>query len=487
MKDYKKGLALVVGINDYVDAKKLSNAVFDAESLSSVLDNLSFDVIKKCDIGYRDFANVLDDYYTLLEGYDVGVFYFAGHGVEINGENYLLAADTPIEKKTAVTMLSAKLQDIIGRMHKSGCQTNIIILDCCRNNPFPAERAHGTTNLAPVYAPQGMIIAYSTSPGETSKDGGLGKNSIYTGALLKHIDELCLPVEEFFKKVRTTVYNLTAGEQTSWEHTSLIGKFSFNSGQLIHSLNIPYSPDVVKDKDFEIVDSTIGEIIKGFKSYNYYEQQDALELFKKQNKQIGFNKNEFFIVGRNILQAAVGGCWECQKFMLDSSQLGEYTVGEENHLLNGILFEMYFNSDGCFRNNHVKNYSFDEFMSNCNSEKLACSFDFINRVLLPFDMLYTPSSNPQNISFEVCASLGEIGNPFNDEKEECYLVESLKCGNKELLSSDLLDDWNLLKFSSLNELEQSIAEHYYIPRKHCKVISNIDNIDKHIVINKKYQ
>ena len=190
MKDYKKGLALVVGINDYIDASKLSNAVFDAESLAISLEKLSFDIIKKIDIGYRDFASTLDDFFVLLKEYDVGVFYFAGHGVEIDGDNYLLAADTPIEKKTSVTMLSARLQDIIGSMHEAGAQTNIIILDCCRNNPFPADRAHGTTNLAPVYAPQGTIIAYSTSPGETSKDGGMGNNSIYTGALLEHINEL---------------------------------------------------------------------------------------------------------------------------------------------------------------------------------------------------------------------------------------------------------------------------------------------------------
>lgn len=486
MKDYKKGLALIVGINEYVDANKLNNADFDADSVATALERLSFDIIKKTDIGYRDFASVLDDYYNLLKGYDIGVFYFAGHGVEIDGDNYLLAVDTPIEKKTSVTMLSAKLQDIIGSMHESGCQTNILILDCCRNNPFPTDRAHGTTNLAPVYAPQGTIIAYSTSPGETSKDGGMGKNSIYTGALLEHINEICLPVEEFFKKVRTTVYNLTAGAQTSWEHTSLIGKFSFNSGQLIHSLNIPYANSVVKDKDFEVEKSPIGAIIKDFKTYCYYDQQDALSAFKKLKVE-SLDKNELFILGRNILQAAVGGCWECQKFILDTEQLGKYNTNGENHLLNGILFEMYFNSEGCLRQNGVKSYEFDTFMGISTNEAFASSFDFINNVLLPFDLLYTPSSSHQVISIEAYATLGYVGKRFSDEKEECYIIESLKCGNRELLSSEVLSDWDLSRFDSTDELEEAIAKNYSIPRKQCSVICNIDSIDKHLVLNRRLE
>lgn len=485
MEDNKKGLALIVGINDYRDAQQLNNAVYDAESFASALEKLSFDVIKCINVGYRDFAGILDDYYNSLKGYDVGVFYFAGHGVEIDGSNYLLAADTPTEKKTAVTMLSAKLQDIIGGMHNSGCQTSILILDCCRNNPFPADRAHGTTNLAPVYAPQGMIIAYSTSPGETSKDCGMGKNSIYTGALLKHINELCLPVEEFFKKVRTTVYNLTTGAQTSWEHTSLIGQFSFNSGQLIHSLNLPYSPAVVKDKDFEAAGSHIGRIVNGFKSYNYYEQQDALAAFKDICVS-DLDKNELFLIGRNILQAAAGNCWECQKFLGDVEQLDRYRVDGENHLLNGVLFEMYFNSDGSFRHRGLKCHDLQVLMELSENKSFESSFEFIHRVLLPFDLLYTPSPNHQIVSLELYASEGTIGRPFSKEKENCYIVESIKCGNKELLSDEVLSEWYQLEFSSLHDVEKTVAKHFYIPEKQCHVICNIVKIDEPLIINRKF-
>ena len=433
MSTHKKGLALVIGINNYTDATSLVNATYDAESISDALRNLKFEVITKLDIDYSDFASILDDYYNALNQYDAALFYFAGHGVEIDGKNYLLAANTPIEKKTSVEMLSASLQDIIARMHDSGCRTNILILDCCRNNPFTSERAHGTTNLAPVFAPQGTIIAYSTSPGEIAKDGGMGSNSIYTGAILEHINELCLPVEEFFKKVRTTVYNLTDGTQTSWEHTSLIGEFSFNSGQLIHSLEIPYSIDVVKDVQYNPSSYKHGEIIKGFKSYNYYTQQNSLAIFKKLSAR-DLDDNFLFVVGRNILQSAIGGCWDCQHFIDDISTLKKYTIDGENHLLNGILFEMYFDCNGSYRLNNLKCYNLDLLISGCLDEQLKCSYDFIHKILLPFNLLFIPSANPQVVSLEASVALETVSRPFSNESDEYYIIKSLKYCTRELIS-----------------------------------------------------
>ena len=480
-----KGLALVIGINNYTDARTLANADYDAESISTALQNLKFDVITKLDINYSDFASILDDYYNSLNQYDVALFYFAGHGVEIDGNNYLLAANTPIEKKTSVTMLSAKLQDIITQMHASGCRTNILILDCCRNNPFHSDRAHGTTNLAPVYAPQGTIIAYSTSPGEIAKDGGMGKNSIYTGAILEHINELCLPVEEFFKKVRTTVYNLTGGTQTSWEHTSLIGEFSFNSGQLIHSLEIPYSIDVVKDMDFNPSNHKYGDIIKGFKSYNYYAQQNSLALFKKLDVK-ELDKNFLFIVGRNILQSAFGGCWDCQHFIDDVSLLRKYTVDGENHLLNGILFEVYFDSHSNYRFNNFKCHNNDLLISGCFDDDLKCSFDFINKLLLPFNLLFKPSSNPQVVSIETFVVLESVTKPFSDGSEEYYIIESLKYQNRELITSINMTNDKIVTYDTIDQFKESVAEYFSIPLKYFSLIFNIQNIDKPLLLRQAF-
>lgn len=230
---YFKGKALIIGINSYEYANKLSKAANDARTMADALKKLSFYTDLLVDANIDDCDKTLESFISSLGEFDVGVFYFAGHGIEVEGKNYLLAQNTPIESKSAVIRYSISLQDVVHKMHNTGCPTNIVIIDACRNDPYPDDRGYGTTNLAPMFAPKGTIIAYSTSPGEKAKDSGIGDNSIYTGALLQHINVPGLPIEEFFKRVRTTVYSLSNQKQTSWEHTSLIGNFSFNSGQLI--------------------------------------------------------------------------------------------------------------------------------------------------------------------------------------------------------------------------------------------------------------
>ena len=193
----------------------------------------------------RDVRSFSDD----LKSYDVGLFYFSGHGLQIDGQNYLTSLDTNFSDSISVKHTSIPLKEVMDYMQNDKTLIKILILDACRNNPLP-ER--GTNlGLAPIYAPKGTIIAFSTSPGETAMDYGAGKNSIYTGSLLNHIDDRNIPIEDFFKRVRTSVYTLSNGKQTSWEHTSLIGNFCFNSGQLIHSPKIPYREDCVIDKTFE--------------------------------------------------------------------------------------------------------------------------------------------------------------------------------------------------------------------------------------------
>ena len=362
---YSKGAALIIGINEYDNAVKLTKAVNDAKSIADALQklNFSFNLLIDSDIDTCDAT--IEKFISELDKYDVGIFYFAGHGVEIDGKNYLLAKNTPIENKAGVIRYSINLQEIVTKFHESRCNINIFIIDACRDNPYPDTRASGTTNLAPMFAPKGTIIAYSTSPGERAKDGGLGNNSVYTGALLKHINEPGLPIEEFFKRVRSSVYTLSKQQQTSWEHTS-------------------YS------------DPLIGEIVKKFKSYNYYTQNSALDDFERLHVN-QLSDNQMFIIGRNILQAAVGGCWQCQSFIRNRNALERYTKNNSNHLLNGILFEMYFDSEGHFRYRNKKGYDLiDSIVEYHNCDNLKGSFAFINKILLPFSnrLLFYPSETP---------------------------------------------------------------------------------------------
>ena len=174
-KKYIKGIALIVGIDNYENANKLNNAIFDANSIAASLEKLTFNTLKYNDINIDMFDTAVGNFVANLSGFDVGVFYFAGHGVEIEGKNYLLAKNTPCDRVEAVKRYSMELQSIVDEMNKASCKTKFLIIDACRNNPFSVGRGYGTTNLAPIFAPQGTIIAYSTSPGEKALDGGIGK------------------------------------------------------------------------------------------------------------------------------------------------------------------------------------------------------------------------------------------------------------------------------------------------------------------------
>src|SRR5271170_5968199 len=175
--------------------------------------------------------------------------------------------------------------------------TGLVILDACRNNPFEGRtRSVGSNELAPVYAPKGTLIAFSTSPGQTSLDGS-GRNGYYTKALLQHIDTPNLPIETMFKRVRSTLEDLTQGKQTSWEHTSLTGDFHFQLSVVRGAHG--YGPMATADSLFLRNGGSSGRLIEALKSYNWYTQNPALDAFTPDQAR-GYTSDELFVVGRNI-------------------------------------------------------------------------------------------------------------------------------------------------------------------------------------------
>lgn len=208
---------------------------------------------------------------------DVGLFYFAGHGMQIKGENYLNTIDTNFHDEISAKHTSFPLNQIIDTMDSCTNATNIIILDACRNNPFVRawNRGPDQNGLASVYTPRGTLIAFATSPGEVAKDGA-GKNGSYTESILKHINTQDIPIEDLFKRVRNTLFSLTSGEQTSWEHTSLSGDFYFNIS-LGLSVEI-YSKETVADAFYLLKQGDVlDDVIKDLKSSNWYTQNPAIE------------------------------------------------------------------------------------------------------------------------------------------------------------------------------------------------------------------
>jgi hypothetical protein len=233
-------------------------------------------------------------------------------------------------------------------MDKARSETNIIILDACRDNPWGASwsRSGGLGGLAPVVAPRGTLIAYSTSPGEKSYDG-LGPHGRYTEALLQHIDAVC-PVETMFKRVRNTLAAVAIKKQVPWEHTSLIAEFFFN-----RSRNVPvtaYSDQATQDGSF-LADPTkpAHSIIAGLRSHNWYQQNDATGVLTPAVVN-SFTESECFLIGRGLYSAAVG---DAKRAKFWTNTFAQCVTGmneiKRKALLDGILFEIFFDREGKLR------------------------------------------------------------------------------------------------------------------------------------------
>lgn len=179
----------MIGNSAYINTVPLKNPTNDAEDVAARLSACGFSVAAKTDCTFEDMDRALKTFKRSLECNDVGLFFFAGHGMQIEGENYLAAVDADVSGEIEAKHSSLSLNRVIETMEKTTTLTNIIILDACRDNPYERawHRSAIARGLAPVYAPKGTLIAFGTSPGQIAKDGS-GRNGAYTAALLQHID-----------------------------------------------------------------------------------------------------------------------------------------------------------------------------------------------------------------------------------------------------------------------------------------------------------
>jgi tetratricopeptide (TPR) repeat protein len=222
-------LALVLGNSKYQAVPELDNPSNDAADLAQALRGVGFEVIEQRDATREAMAKAVHDFSDRLRGADVALFFYAGHGLQMNGENYLLPVDARIENPSDVRFNTINLTDIQQEMQESGNgRANIIILDACRNNPFAEKLARGgraapTRGLGRIDATgEGSLIVYSTQPNNVALDGA-GRNSPFTSALLKHIATPGLEVRQMISKVRGDVLQATEKRQTPWDSSSLVG------------------------------------------------------------------------------------------------------------------------------------------------------------------------------------------------------------------------------------------------------------------------
>ena len=225
----EKRLALVIGNSNYQFGGKLLNPVNDAHAMKVALENLGFTVLEAVNCDQRKMKIMIDEFGDKLANYDMGLFFYAGHGVQVKGYNYLIPVDSKLENERDVEYDCVQAGRVLAKMESAGTKTNLVILDACRDNPFERSwtRGQSSKGLAFMNAPSGSLIAYATSPGNTASDGK-GSNGLYTSAILDYIRQQNLQIEDMFKEVRKKVIKESGGKQTPWESTSLVKDFYFN-------------------------------------------------------------------------------------------------------------------------------------------------------------------------------------------------------------------------------------------------------------------
>jgi hypothetical protein len=238
----EKRLALVIGNGKYLNSSELANPVNDARAMRDALQSVGFEVMEYEDLNQNQIKKAMVDFGAKLKQYSVGLFYYAGHGIQSKGSNYLIPVDANIKSEEEIDIYCVEADDILGLLENAGTKMNIIILDACRNNPFGRSwsRSLEGSGLALMNAPAGSLIAYSTSPGRTASDGG-GSNGLYTEALLANIKTPNISILQMFMRVRRTVSEKSSKSQIPWESISLTDDFYFvnNTAVATTQINIP--------------------------------------------------------------------------------------------------------------------------------------------------------------------------------------------------------------------------------------------------------
>lgn len=226
----EKRLALVIGNADYPGANKLSNPVNDATDIATALKQLGFDVLQFTNLDNKGMRQAINTFGEKLRDYQVGLFYYAGHGLQSQGNNYLVPIDAEPLSPNEIEYECLDAQRVLTKMEDARTRTNIVVLDACRNNSldrsWKSRGGSDNNGLASMNAPTGSVIAYATGPGKTAADG-TGRNGLYTGALLKALQTPNQTITQLFQQVRAEVLKQSNNKQTPWESTSLTGDFYF--------------------------------------------------------------------------------------------------------------------------------------------------------------------------------------------------------------------------------------------------------------------
>lgn len=218
-------LALVIGNSNY-ETGPLRNPANDAKAMTKTLRELGFEVIEKVNVTEKEMKQAIDDFGDRIENAAVRLFYYSGHGLQVEGHNYLVPIGAKIKSERDVDYDAINVGKVLARMESRDKRMNIVILDACRDNPYRRGFRSDTKGLAPLDAPTGTVVAYATGPGKVAADGP-GNNGVYTTELIKWMQVPGLKIEDVFKRVRRSLSDSTGDRQVPWESVSLVGDFYF--------------------------------------------------------------------------------------------------------------------------------------------------------------------------------------------------------------------------------------------------------------------
>lgn len=223
-------VALVIGNGRYRHAGALANPANDAADIAAALRRIGFEVVEGADLDRRAMEDKVREFSRKLDRADLALFYYAGHGLQVSGRNYLLPVDSKLERPGDLTFEAMDMSQVLAQMEAEQ-RVNLVFLDACRDNPLSRSlaRSMGTrsstvgTGLAQIHSALGTMIGFATQPDAVALDGD-GRNSPFTTAMLKHLSTPALDIAVLMRRVRADVVSATRGKQVPWDHSSLIGE-----------------------------------------------------------------------------------------------------------------------------------------------------------------------------------------------------------------------------------------------------------------------
>lgn len=459
-----KGIALVIGINSYKNAdeyKPLKCAEHDAEEFAQALSNLKYEV--ECSTGddEDEVAAYVGDFIEKLKcgNYDVAIFYFAGHGEMIDRYDCMMLSDAP--SPTAHGGIPAlrhtiRLKELADNMRGAGDQMNIIIMDACRMNRDVRGVDESKFGTMTTKLPYQTFLAFSTSPETAALDGPEGGHSPYTKHLLSLINEENLPIEMLFKQVRQRLKS-EGGDQLPWEHSCLIDDFCFNHGQLSEYYEALYREDSFKYEGYK-GDTEIGtEIITLLCQENETAKVDAINKITTGWKDM--SKDDLFVAGRMICYQAACGSKRCMEFLTDTTHQRLFNNNDNNHLLNGYYYELYFDEKDVVRT---------EILGDSNLITAIEQLHLLMKNTTAEKFLKEKLDNCENFYY-IVGSTYEI--PIHIESEYLDYTDAEGCQLKRISSiqvydDDVIDDIDW-EDEMLNEamLRNCIIERLALPRQ----------------------